>query len=48
MEGTTGTARESSTAAHINDEENRKKYSEDEIKAREAIQDVLEHPRAWI
>lgn len=48
MEGTTGTARESSTAAHMNDEKNRKKYSEDEMKAREAIQDALEHPKTWI
>ena len=48
MEGTTGTARESSTAAQINDGENRKKHSEDEMKAREAMQDALEHPRAWI
>ena len=48
MEGTTGTGRQNSTAASMNDINNQKKYPEEEMRARAAIQDVLEHPQDWL
>ena len=48
MEGTTGTGRQNSTAASMNDIDNQKKYPEEEMRARAAIQDVLEHPQDWL
>lgn len=48
MDGITGTGREYSAAAHMLDKEKRTKISEEEAKAREIMQDALEHPKNWV
>lgn len=48
MDGITGTGRATSAAADASSAAQHASLPADEIRAREAIQDVLEHPRAWL
>ncbi|WFD42248.1 coproporphyrinogen oxidase [Malassezia psittaci] len=48
MEGTTGTGRQNSSAAIRAKAKDAEKLSAEEMQAREAIQQVLEHPIDWI
>lgn len=48
MDGVSGTGRANSAAAKLLDSERRREYPEEEMRAREAIQTVLENPRDWL
>lgn len=48
MEGASGTSRDHSSVAQKHLQEEREKLSNEEMDAREKVQEVLEHPKKWV